>query len=72
MESKKCSHEPCSCPAMTDMDYCCDTCRVADARERSGDEPMARCNCEHPDCGGADVPIDSQSLLMASEALAQA
>lgn len=72
-DRKKCTHATCTCTAAPLSDYCCETCRIADEREEAGEVPMSECHCMHEDCGGQpDIPIETQSMLIASTALAEA
>ena len=72
MEDKnKCVHATCTCTALPLQDYCCDSCKLAVESEQSGEEPMTEFHCGHPDCGGQSVvPVDTQSIFLASEILA--
>jgi hypothetical protein len=74
MEHKqKCLHATCACPALPLQDYCCDGCKAAVEREEAGETPIGECHCHHADCGGeVEIPVETQSLFMASEVLAAA
>jgi hypothetical protein len=67
-EKGQCAHATCTCDAALLSDYCGDDCRLAAEREEAGEEQMTDCHCGHPDCGS--VPIETESMLMASETLA--
>jgi hypothetical protein len=55
------------------LDYCSEACRLADEREEDGENPLSECLCHHEDCTGSiPVPIERESMLIASEALAEA
>ena len=46
VETKKCKHMLCTCPAREGSDYCSDEC------EDSKDITDIACNCGHSGCGG--------------------
>jgi hypothetical protein len=72
-EKMKCKHPPCTCTARPMQEYCCDSCQLADEREQAGEIPMEECHCKHPHCGGQpDIPIETESIHIASAALAEA
>ncbi len=65
-----CMHAPCSCAPLPMQDYCSEWCKDADLRK----DPLdIHCHCQHPDCGGEpEIPIETESMLIASTALAEA
>jgi hypothetical protein len=70
-DKRLCKHLPCTCGLLLPGDeYCSDFCRKADEETGKLD---AHCHCMHPDCGGEpQVPVETESLLIASAALAEA
>ena len=69
MEHKKCAHETCTCDALPLEDFCGETCQETVASMNGGEEPLAKCKCQHSDCGG-EPAIQTQSILAASQLLA--
>ena len=68
--TKKCNHLPCTCTALPFQDYCGPDCEAAAIKGDNSDAVLERCHCQHPDCGGEpEIPVETQGLLMASEAL---
>lgn len=46
LNSKKCAHRACTCPAASDSKYCSPACESGKGSENT-------CGCEHADCAGA-------------------
>lgn len=70
-DKQLCKHLPCTCGVLLPGDeYCSEFCRTADSAEKQTDD---HCRCMHADCGGeSQIPVETESMLIASAALAEA